>query len=388
MAALVDVSTILAYWVGWLPITMLKDSSNFIEQEGTKYNPYMLKNVVSIETDNIDQTYVYMTNIWWVWENEKEWNFYISECRTFTYSSSGHSEDLILAPKIIYYQTSTGIFIPTDAKKCHYYGQVYYFNDLSDEIKKGGEGYPGYWSDNKFNSCNTGCVAKQGEYESILSAVWNYYIWTWKEDEVKGMVVQGKILEIWDAHMTWGIFWSVFSGISVYSPEQHRGLDVNNEWTWTWGKTAKLQDVLGGDSYVWVFTALYSSLMERWRNVVTASSDSWIFVGMVNTVLSVWFLFAIWIPLIVVAIVFLMRIWILWVAISLSPVIVLLTAFDLFKSKRIEKSDFLKYFKVDNLIPIILSPAVICFAVSLSTVFVTIIKDMNIDIRKFLKSSF
>ena len=382
MATLIDASTILTYWVWWLPITMLKDSSNFIEQQRTKYNPYVLKNVVSLDAKNLDEFYIYQTNILWTWEFEKEWNFYISECWTFRYEEAWHSENLILAPKIIYYQASTGNFRPTDAKRCHYYGQVYYFNDLSEKIKKkSSDDFPGYWDDGKFNNCNGDCSGKQGKYNAMLINVGSEYIWSWKE-ELKEMIAHGRILEIWDAHMTWGIFWSVFTDIPVYGEDQHRGLDVDNKWTGEWDKTTKLQGILGGDSYVGVFTALYSSLMERWRNVIPAASNAWMFVKVLNTALSVWFLLAIWIPLIVVAIVFLMRIWILWVAISLSPFIVLLTAFDLFNSKWVGKIKFLEYFKVENLIPIIFSPAVVCFAVSLSTVLVIIIQDMNVEFDK------
>jgi hypothetical protein len=45
---------------------MLKDSSNFaeqLEQERTKYNPYVLKNVVSLDATNSDEFYIYQTNI-------------------------------------------------------------------------------------------------------------------------------------------------------------------------------------------------------------------------------------------------------------------------------------------------------------------------------------
>ena len=391
MATLIDASTILTYWVWWLPITMLKDSSNFIEQQRTKYNPYVLKNVISLDAKNFDEFYIYQTNILWTWEYEKEWKFYISECRTITYGDTWYSEDLILAPKIIYYQVSTGNFRPTDAKRCHYYGQVYYFSDLSDKIVKDEKGrFPRGENEEKFQNCwnEKDCTDKQNEYRAILKEVWDNYVKsnTWKT-EVATLIANGKILEIWDAHMTWGIFWSVFTDIPVYGEDQHRGLDVDNKWTGEWDKTTKLQGILGGDSYVGVFTALYSSLMERWRNVIPAASNAWMFVKVLNTALSVWFLFAIWIPLIVVAVVFLMRIWILWVAISLSPFIVLLTAFDLFNSKWVGKIKFLEYFKVENLIPIVFSPAVVCFAVSLATVLVTIIQDMNVEFDKILWST-
>ena len=84
---------------------------------------------------------------------------------------------------------------------------------------------------------------------------------------------------------------------------------------------------------------------------------------------------AIAIPLIAMVVVFIMRIGVLRMGISLSPLIVLLTAFEL--DKKIEDKSILSYIKLKNLIPIIFSPVVICFAISMSTVLVKIINNMN-----------
>jgi hypothetical protein len=51
--------------------------------------------------------------------------------------------------------------------------------------------------------------------------------------------------------------------------------------------------------------------------------------------------------------------------------VILLKAFDL--EKNVFKDKPLEYLKIENLIPIIFAPAIICFAVSISTVLVTIV---------------
>ena len=92
------------------------------------------------------------------------------------------------------------------------------------------------------------------------------------------------------------------------------------------------------------------------------------------------------IPLAVVALVLMMRIGIIWIAIALSPLIALLTAFKSNDNKSLMDSligdiKFLEYFKISNLIGIIMSPAVVCFAISMSTVLVRIIQKLTtIDI--------
>jgi hypothetical protein len=64
-------------------------------------------------------------------------------------------------------------------------------------------------------------------------------------------------------------------------------------------------------------------------------------------------------------------------AIPLSPIIALLKAFDL-ESKI--KSEFLEKFKIENLLPIIFFPAIICFAISLSAVLIKVIISLNWDV--------
>ena len=361
MASLIDISTILAYSVWWLPISILKQTGNGIDNKSVEHNPYVLKNIVDVNVKDTNTTYMYLTNTQ-TWD-KKSGAYYISECETFSYKNGWRSEELILAPKIIYYNETGGAYKQTDKLRCHFFGQVYYFTSLYGEIP------------NNFVSCSNDeqCKSAQIEYQNVLGTAKQKIIAS-QPTEVRWLIESVQVLQIWDAHVTWWVIWT-FNPPIMYTQDR-QWLDLHNKWTGSW-TTSRLQDILDGHSYVGVFTALYSSLLNSWRWVIPP--DAWTFSALLSAVLSFWHVLAIGIPLIAVALVFIMRIWILWVAVVLSPFIVLFSAFDELWEKVFKWSKFLEYFSLKNLIPIILSPAIVCFAISISTVLVTIISGLNFN---------
>lgn len=359
MAALIDASTILAYWIWWLPVSVLKDvgitgKTNEWDKNELKNNPYILKTVINADVDDIDIVHIYLTNTPW----EKE--HYISECETVI----AEKRELLLAPKMIYFekpwnnQNPTSTYIETESGKCHYGGQVYQF---------------GGWLYNRPEKCKDkdDCKDKQGKYTTQLSNIKNEL--SHKDStEIIPIIADAKLLEQWNAHITGGVRWWLWNW--VY-PNSNQGLDVDNgnvgkEWN-----SKRLNDILNGESYVWIFTQLYSSLIRTWQWIIT--NAWWEYSALLAIAISLWHLIAIAIPLIVVWVVFMIRIWILWIAIAISPFIALFAAFeDLWKELK-ERIKFLDYFNLENLIGIIFAPALICLAISLSTVLVTIITNLN-----------
>jgi hypothetical protein len=75
-----------------------------------------------------------------------------------------------------------------------------------------------------------------------------------------------------------------------------------------------------------------------------------LYAGLLDGVMSFLHMLAIGIPLLAMVIVFIMRIGILWMAIALSPLIVLLEAFGLFDSDNLKSIKILDYLKLKNLI--------------------------------------
>lgn len=360
MSALVDVSTIVTYWVWWLPISILKENSSWTTDENIKYNPYVLKDVVYIDVKDIDTMHIYMTNTR-TGDNKPSTLNYISECESFSYKWEGNSEELLLAPKMIYYFDGKKWVHVTDQKRCHFGGQVYYFKSLYDKVK--------------FQSCSSyeDCLDAQIAYKASLDEA-EADIKRQQKSEVEGHISAAKLLQIWDAHVEWGVTWKLWP--ILYAKDDKCGLDLYNKWTWEELKAVRLQDILDDNSYVGVFTALYSSLINSWRWVI--STDAWILPSLLNAILALCHMLAIWIPLIAVAVVFMMRVGVLWMAIALLPFIILLKAFKL-EDKVIKDDTILKYLKINNLIPIIFAPAIICMAISISTVLVVIISKMNVE---------
>ena len=85
-----------------------------------------------------------------------------------------------------------------------------------------------------------------------------------------GDITAWKVLQVKNAHLTWSDIWHTYPGETPW-------LDVNSEKTWGECGTRRLHDILeGDDGYVWVFSALYSSLLNA-GNVFRAH-DTWIYV--------------------------------------------------------------------------------------------------------------
>ena len=378
MAALIDVSTIVTYGVWWLPLSVLKTDVENSEDgkgynESLEYNPYVLWTALYVDVNDVDSYAMYLTNGTTSWDSK-----FISQCETFAYSYRSFlldwdefkdvkepAEELILCPQMVYYYDGiNNRYYPTENNKCHLNGDVYYFKDLygtlewptiSDKSLSEEE-----WKDaqNVYKtSIDISLIALEDDYWVIVPA----------------SIKEWSILQIWDAHAwkVWNSDWWV-----QYWKDEKVGLDVYNWWIWKEWELPRLSEVSTTGGYVWVFSSLYSSLMYAWMDLnFTATSDGWLYVKLLNSFLSLWHMLAISIPLVVMLIVFLIRIGILWMAIVLSPMIVLLKVFEL--DKKIDKESILSYITFENLIPLVFSPAIICFAVSMSTVLVRIINTLN-----------
>ena len=354
LAVLIDISNILTYSVGWLPIHILGSQDKW---DGTNFwNPYVFQTVISVDFDDPDTVYFYLSNTtsgWNVWSPQH----FIAECETFSFDYEGKTEELIVAPKVIYYCDGKNYY-KTESNVCHVWDDVFYFWGLANGIT---------WE--TCSSKNT-CKDSQNKYHaSVVDAVQELK----QKDKnwIKWDISAWKVLQIKNAHLTWDDIWVSYWDGSEY------WLDVDNVKSWKGWNMKRLSDILEwDDGYVWVFSALYTSLLNA--GSVFNASDTWIYVSLLNKILSFCHTLAVGIPLIAMLLVFLMRIGVIWIAIILSPVIILLKAFKLEK-RMSDHVEVYKFLSVENLIYIIFSPAIICFAVSISTVLVRIIATVNAE---------
>ena len=352
MSVLIDASTIVTYGVWWLPVSILEEK----EKKDNLKNPYILKTLVSYDAKEPDKLKLFMST----------WDIYIAECETFNYGSDPQ-ETLILAPRYIYYEES-GAYFSTVKNKCNYDGQVYFFKNLYKE------------TETRIDCKWTGCINEQATYEGRLASNKDALI-SWGVDDMRKLIEPSmwQILQIWNAHATWWINGNIFKWIS-YASWEHFWLDIDNEWNGAIPELGlkRLNDVIDS-TYAWVFSELYSSLLHIGKNVkiTRAEANDGKYTELLNEALALLYAITIAIPLLAMTIVLIWRIWVLWMAIPLSPIIALLKAFDL-ESKI--KSEFLEKFKIENLLPIIFFPAIICFAISLSAVLIKVIISLNWDV--------
>ena len=85
-----------------------------------EYNPYVWPTIVVYDATEPDTVKRFLST----------GDVYISECAIFTYEKDGKKEDLILAPKYIYYSASGSDYKPTQESICHHDNQVYYFSSI------------------------------------------------------------------------------------------------------------------------------------------------------------------------------------------------------------------------------------------------------------------
>jgi len=376
MAALIDVSTIAAYGIWWLPLSVLWSDSDdqnsstswdWWNKNNQKYDPYVLWTSVYVDADDSDIVRLYLVNGSW------ESGLYISPCETFVYpvkpdwegkngTDSGKNEELIIAPSWIYYLDDWEAY-PTQQQMCHHYGMIYYINSTVER---------------KTCSWLKNCKQEQMNYVNGLNKKIVEYqqknVW-----EVRWFIVSHGLLQIGNAHASWWIVWPVFQGIHYTEGEQF-WLDVDNNWVWHWESLPTLSSLLktteNWGTFLWVFTVLYTSLLNAGTNMKINVSWNGVWSGLLNVFLSFAHVCGIWIPLIVMVLVLFIRIFVLRLAIALSPVIILMKAFDF--EKNVFKDWFLKHLQISNLISVIFAPMLVCFAVSLSTVLVRKVSELNI----------
>jgi len=335
MAALIDISTIVAYWVWWLPITVLKTD----DSDSLRYNPYILNTVVSVDAKDVDSYHIYLSNM--------SGDQFISTCKTFVYSATWDAdekieEELIFSPEMVYYKSENNECFSTQTDRCHIGDQVYKLR-----------------GDPRWNPADIKCDTYQeiqNKINSEISSDIAYIQGHWSLQEIETDIAAGNFLRIWQ---TWTNFW----------------LDERNQEIWPEWWAPRIKDILSG-SYVWVFTSLYGSLLNAWSDLRISNTDNNdLYVRLLNVALSWWHMIAIAIPLLVMVIVLVMRIWVLWMIIILSPVVVLLKVFEF--DKKIDKNSILRFIQLDNLLWVVFAPVVICFAASLSTVLIRIILAVN-----------
>jgi len=135
--------------------------------------------------------------------------------------------------------------------------------------------------------------------------------------------------------------------------------------------------------FVGPFITIYSSLLDFSTITSPAPGDS-VLSDFLELIIKLFFAIVLFFPLVALAIVLIARIWILWIVIAASPIMVLLAVFkDLFSIK--SSSDWLMWnFTGPNIIKLIFAPVFVVFAISMSMIFLSALNPKSISKNQWL----
>lgn len=194
---------------------------------------------------------------------------------------------------------------------------------------------------------------------------------------IKEMITNGEVLQIVDYFGQRTFTGDGMGGIIPIGTGQNYGLDKDYKRLLAEpGVQMTTLDTLleKSRSFVGVFSTLYSSMINtnEMRFSKQANDANGFFKSFLQTTYNVLYLAVLLLPLAVLAIVLMARVAILRVIIAASPIIILLHVF-----KKDIKVDAItgdkSYFALKNIGNLLLAPVLISFALSLSTIFVTIL---------------
>ena len=157
------------------------------------------------------------------------------------------------------------------------------------------------------------------------------------------------------------------------------------EWYW---EVPYTDDIFSGSSnwlrlpelmekskwWVWPFITMYSSILNYQDLVMNPESDTvmWTLFGFI---INTFFAFVLFIPIAILMVLLIIRVWYLWVVVAVSPILILVACFS--KSdwplKNLKDNNLFKKFSVEKILLKIFSPVIVVFAVSLCIVFLSVI---------------
>jgi len=353
VSVMIDLSTILIYAVWWLPLSMVdsynkdaaeipllemnaeitnNDSFYYYSYWNHNYSPCYLVNKGWDADDNVGLTISTWFHQWEYIAWRKR--LYLSEDKEF------ESWYCTVAGYLYKYAESTWFFCESGVtntwcytvsgttlaeKNASYHTQMKnYLNFLNDQT----------WAiDEQINSC------------FLMSAYSINYVseWTWC-----------KPLCVW----LW--YWEVNYSGDVFA-------ETENKFT--------LKDLLNKSKWwVWPFITMYSSILNYQELVINPGSYTvmWnLFWFLINTL----FALILFIPIAILAVLLVVRVWYLWVVVAISPILVLLW-FGPLKDK-LKNNELIKKFGVKEVMTQIFSPVIVVFAVSLCIIFLSTIYKMK-----------
>ncbi len=212
---------------------------------------------------------------------------------------------------------------------------------------------------------------------------WNHPLKTWIYDKKSWKILPFCSIKAltWDAgiKVVWTTWWCVMAeNMKYYKISNPKWIILTNKKklskaSWVklipWTKFSDIQKKLGW--MTWILWSLYGSITNLWRTVnyqpgSSTSMTMWL-------ILKLLFLFALVIPLFTLAVLLIVRVVALWMFIIISPIVFLFTSVKSFEKFLWEK------WKLSSLCCMVFMPVIVVFALSISFVFLSSLKNMNIS---------
>lgn len=353
LGVLLDLSTILIYAIWGLPLSMLG-----------AYNTDVASVPIMELHTNINEN-----SSWSFYYYYSYWDHNFSPC--FLVGSESSSADAqiewyewrYIAWRKYLYLSWEQTFDPW---YCVLYGYPYQYVESSWFFRSGGctDERPCY-----IKSWTTLAAMNASYYDQLKNYIHQIGTWGIKEEMENCSIIAayGTGCELSDN--TWTHYWAMSFTWDIFSSAQ---------W--------KLDSLLESSKWwVWPLITMYSSILKVQEllvdpgNVSTMSSLFW---AIINT----FFVVILFIPIAILAILLIIRIWFLWVTIAISPILILINLGP-DPINKLWKNDIFKKFTVKETLIRIFSPIAVVFAVSLSIIFLaTIHASKPEDNQKFLNS--
>jgi len=203
-------------------------------------------------------------------------------------------------------------------------------------------------------------VQKNTSYLSQIKNYWTNLTWKLLEERDACSLVRAYNKEYtWNANETcvqicswyWEISYTedVFSGADGFTLKQ---LMEDSKW------------------WVWPFITMYSSILRYQDLVINPGSDSLVW-NLFGLVINTFFAFVLFVPIAILMVLLIIRVWYLWIVVAISPILILINFGPIWDN--IKKNDIFKKFGPKEIIINIFSPVIVVFAVSLCIVFLSTI---------------
>ena len=369
MMVLVDLSTVLTYSVWWLPYSILNDKTLWSWDDAKMFKmnvdfelwDYAAKADAKWDTSDAIRYYWQIT-----------WDQYIAPCETAHVKFWWWNEEqsFAIGRKFIKLDTWYNMV----AWYCMYYWALLSYNDFyGDKAALNNEQYGTTLETYKkiIEKDGNESIVKQLVEAWIIFPLSNWkipYLSEWKSNGGKVPVKEGDEERI---------FWSQVNSdckegrVGFVSSKREEGKD---DWECLYSNKESPEITLANiikkaGSMTWPFAALYSS-MSVYSNLDT--SDRWLWQKFVITFVNLCFSILLVLPLFALVVVLFARVWLLWIAIALSPFLVLVNVFDSLFSL---PDSLKKYLTFDQLVKLLLAPVFISFAVWVSLIFMTVLKN-------------